>query len=139
VFLQLAYLEALTGARYSSRRSRSNVVARFQYTTLSLRRRVAPGISEVPSRGSPRTTDILINHNWCFPSRFHLFTCRAYYCCPAAAELKRLEGLVVSPLGMRLRDHPPEPTINLGLLRRSVGLDIKRRCGGLGRAAATWP
>jgi hypothetical protein len=31
---------------------------------------VAYRISEVPSRGSPSTTDILSNHNWCFPSRF---------------------------------------------------------------------
>jgi hypothetical protein len=35
---------------------------------------VAYGISEVPSEGSPRTTDILINHNWCFPSRFTCLT-----------------------------------------------------------------
>lgn len=62
----------------------------------------------------------------------HLFNCRVHYCCPDAAALKRLEGLVFSPLGMQLRDHSPEPP-----LRRSVGLDINRRCVGLGRAAAT--
>ena len=67
----------------------------------------------------------------------HLFNCRVHYCCPDAAALKRLEGLVFSPLGMQLRDCSPEPLIVLGLLWRYVGLDINSRCDGLGRAAAT--
>lgn len=40
------------------------------FNTLSLRKRVVYGVSEVSSMGSPRTSDILINHHRGLPSRF---------------------------------------------------------------------
>jgi hypothetical protein len=135
VFLQLAYLETLTGACYSSRRSGLNGVASFQYSTFE----GAGAIRDLRStlerfakdNRHPQQSQLVLSEP------LHLFTCRAYYCCPAAAVLKRLEGLIIPPLGMQLRDHPPEPPISLGLLWRSVGLGINGRCDGLGRAAAT--
>jgi hypothetical protein len=73
------------------------------------------------------------------PEPLCLSTCRPDHSYPAAAALKRLEGLIISPLGMQLREYPPEPAIMFGLLRRHIGLDTIHLLGGLGHAVAIWP